>query len=74
MIIVWGWQFSIFIRIKTSEEIIIGTAIDFLKLNQHADTDIQFARLIFFVGGSANITVTMISGRMFEVQCREVVE
>lgn len=40
MFIVWAWLFSIFIRVKTGEEIIIGTAIDFFELNEHTDTDI----------------------------------
>lgn len=40
MFIVRVWLFSIFIRVKTSEEIIIGTAIDFLELNENTDTDI----------------------------------
>lgn len=45
-----------FIRVKTIKEIVIGTVIDFSKLNQYADADIQFAGFIFFVSGSANIT------------------
>ena len=41
---------------KALKEILVGAAVDLLELYQHADTDVELARLVFGVGASPNVT------------------
>ena len=51
--------FDLFVvRIQTFEEIIISAFVEFLKFNNDAGANIQFAGFVFGISGSADITAT----------------
>ena len=41
--------------VQAFEKSIIRTAVDFPQRNQHADADVQFASLVFFICRAANV-------------------
>ena len=51
-----GLIWIIGIDIEALEEHIIRAVVDFAQLDEHADTDVQFAGFVFLLSRSANIT------------------